>query len=110
MTIGRRKVIIGVVLATPTILTPRAWADGTSIQVEIYPALQGESVRKQIMPQFQTDYNCRVFTTEGVTLTQIAALRATRNNPKYSAMFMNDIGIDLAKNNGCSIHSQWTRF
>ena len=87
-------------LATPTILTSRAWADGKSIQVGIYTAQQGEYVRKQIIPQFQADYNCRVFTTEGVTLTQIAALRATRNNPKYSAMFMDDIGIDLAKKEG----------
>jgi putative spermidine/putrescine transport system substrate-binding protein len=87
-------------LATPTILTSRAWADGKSIQVGIYTAQQGEYVRKQIIPQFQTDYNCRVFTTEGVTLSQIAALRATRSNPKYSAMFMDDIGIDLAKKEG----------
>jgi putative spermidine/putrescine transport system substrate-binding protein len=89
-----------VALATPAILTPRAWADGKSIQVGIYTAQQGEYVRKQIIPQFEADYKCRVFTTEGVTLTQIAALRATRNNPKYSAMFMDDIGIDLAKNEG----------
>jgi putative spermidine/putrescine transport system substrate-binding protein len=89
-----------VALATPAILAPRAWADGKSIQVGIYTAQQGEYVRKQIIPQFQIDYNCRVFTTEGVTLTQIAALRATRTNPKYSAMFMDDIGIDLAKSEG----------
>ena len=87
-------------LATPTILTPRAWADSKSIQVGIYTAQQGEYVRKQIIPKFQADYNCRVFTTEGVTLTQIAALRATRSNPKYSAMFMDDIGIDLASKEG----------
>ena len=100
--LGRRGFTKAVVagLATPTILTSRAWAQGKSIQVGIYTAQQGEYVRKQIIPQFQTDYNCRVFTTEGVTLTQIAALRATRNNPKYSAMFMDDIGIDLAKNEG----------
>ncbi len=87
-------------LAMPAILTPRAWADGKSIQIGIYTAQQGEYVRKQIIPKFQTDYNCRVFTTEGVTLTQIAALRATRANPKYSVMFMDDIGIDLAKSEG----------
>ncbi len=87
-------------LATPAILTPRAWADGKSIQVGIYTAQQGEYVRKQIIPKFQADYKCRVFTTEGVTLSQIAALRATRTNPKCSAMFMDDIGIDLAKKEG----------
>ena len=100
--ISRRRLgrISTAILATPAILTPRAWADGKSIQIGIYPAQQGEYVRKQIIPQFQTDYNCRGFTTEGVTLTQIAALRATRSNPKYSAMFIDDIGIDLAKKEG----------
>jgi putative spermidine/putrescine transport system substrate-binding protein len=97
---SRRTFTKAAVLATPTILTSRAWADGKSIQVGIYTAQQGEYVRKQIIPKFQADYNCRVYTTEGVTLTQIAALRATRNNPKYSAMFMDDIGIDLAKKEG----------
>jgi putative spermidine/putrescine transport system substrate-binding protein len=84
MKIGRRTLTKAATaaLATPMICTPRAWADGKSIQVGIYTAQQGEYVRKQ------------------VTLTQIAALRATRNNPKYSAMFMDDIGIDLAKKEG----------
>ena len=103
MRISRRGLAKGAVataLATPTILTPRAWADGKSIQVGIYFAQQGEYVRKQIIPKFQADYNCQVFTTQGVTLTQIAALRATRANPKYSVMFMDDIGIDLAKKEG----------
>src|SRR6195952_4553821 len=98
--LSRRGFPKATVLATPTILSSRAWADGKSIQVGIYTAQQGEYVRKQIIPQFQTDYNCRVFTTEGVTLSQIAALRATRTNPKYSVMFMDDIGVDLAKGEG----------
>jgi putative spermidine/putrescine transport system substrate-binding protein len=71
-----------------------------SIQVGIYTAQQGEYVRKQIIPQFEADNNCKVFTTEGVTLTQIAALRATRDNPKYSVMFMDDIGVELSKREG----------
>jgi putative spermidine/putrescine transport system substrate-binding protein len=100
--IGRRGLakVAAAALATPTILVPRARADGKSIQVGIYTAQQGDWVRKQIIPQFEADYNCRVFTTQGVTLSQIAALRATRANPKYSVMFMDDIGIDLAKTEG----------
>ena len=71
-----------------------------SIQVGIYTAQQGEYVRTKIIPKFEADYECKVFTTEGVTLTQIAALRATRDNPKYSVMFMDDIGIELSKREG----------
>ncbi len=87
-------------LATPTILIPRSWAEGKSIYVGIYAAQQGEFTRKQIVPKFEADYKCKVYTTEGVTLGQIAALRATRSNPKYSAMFMDDIGVDLAATEG----------
>jgi putative spermidine/putrescine transport system substrate-binding protein len=87
-------------LAAPTILIPRAWAEDKSIYVGIYAAQQGEFVRKHIVPKFEADYKCKVYTTEGVTLGQIAALRATRSNPKYSAMFMDDIGIDLATSEG----------
>lgn len=87
-------------LAAPAIVIPRAWAEGKSIFVGIYTAQQGEYVNKQIIPKFEADYKCKVYTTQGVTLSQIAALRATRSNPKYSAMFMDDIGVDLAKNEG----------
>jgi len=57
-------------------------------------------VRKQIVPPFEAEYKCKVYTTQGVTLEQIALMRATRNNPKYSVMFIDDIGVDLAKKEG----------
>jgi putative spermidine/putrescine transport system substrate-binding protein len=86
--------------AMPLVFINGARGATRSIQIGIYTAQQGEYVRKQIIPKFEADYQCRVFTTEGVTLTQIAALRATRDNPKYSVMFMDDIGIELAKREG----------
>jgi len=84
----------------PLVFIGRARAATRTIQVGIYTAQQGEYVRKQIIPKFETDFDCKVFTTEGVTLTQIAALRATRDNPKYSVMFMDDIGVELSKREG----------
>ncbi len=97
--INRRR-ILGAALAAPALLTSRARAEDKAIYVGIYAAQQGEFVRKHIIPKFEADYKCKVYTTEGVTLGQIAALRATRSNPKYSAMFMDDIGIDLATTEG----------
>src|SRR6202167_3528422 len=97
--IGRRRAIMAGA-ALPLVSIGHAWAAQRSIQIGIYTAQQGEYVRKQIIPQFETDYDCKVFTTEGVTLMQIAALRATRDNPKYSVMFMDDIGIELSKREG----------
>ena len=66
----------------------------------IYTAQQGECVRKNIVPAFEADHNCKVYTTQDVTLEQIALMRATRSNPKYSVMFIDDIGVDLAKRRG----------
>src|SRR3984957_11509534 len=98
----RAAIKAGVVASTalPLVSINRARGATRSIQVGIYTAQQGEYVRKQIIPKFETDNDCKVFTTEGVTLTQIAALRATRENPRYSVMFMDDIGVELSKREG----------
>ena len=97
---GRRQIMAMAAASLPLVSLRRANAEPRSIQVGIYTAQQGEYVRKQIIPAFEKDHDCKVFTTEGVTLTQIAALRATRDNPKYSVMFMDDIGIELSKREG----------
>ena len=81
--IDRRTILGGVaVLAAPFVIGRRAGADERSITVGIYTAQQGEYVRKQIVPPFEAEYKCKVYTTQGVTLEQIALMRATRNNPK----------------------------
>jgi putative spermidine/putrescine transport system substrate-binding protein len=96
----RRRTVLGAAAALPLFSINGARGATRSIQVGTYTAQQGEYVRKQIIPPFEADYKCQVFTTEGVTLSQIAALRATRDNPKYSVMFMDDIGIELSKREG----------
>jgi putative spermidine/putrescine transport system substrate-binding protein len=96
----RRRSILGGALAAPLILGRRAAAADPSITVGIYTGQQGDVVRKQIIPPFEARHQCKVFTTEGVTLEQIALMRATRDNPKYSVMFIDDIGIELAKREG----------
>jgi putative spermidine/putrescine transport system substrate-binding protein len=100
--IRRRNALQGAVatLATPSIIGRRAMAAERSISVGIYTGQQGEIVRKRIIPPFEAKYQCKVYTTEGVTLSQIALMRATRNNPKYTVMFVDDIGIELAKREG----------
>ena len=98
----RRTVIAGAAaaLATPLIVGRRASADDRSITVGIYTGQQGDVVRKQIIPPFETKHSCKVYTTQGVTLEQIALMRSSRDNPKYSVMFVDDIGIELAKREG----------
>src|SRR5258707_15599326 len=99
--IDRRPTLGGVAgLAARSVIGRRAGADERSTTVGIYTAQQGEYVRKQIVPPFEAEYKCKVYTTQGVTLEQIALMRATRNNPKYSVMFIDDIGVELAKREG----------
>ena len=94
--IRRRAVLGGAVtaLAAPLIIGRRASADDRSITVGIYTGQQGDVVRKEIIPPFEAKHGCKVYTTQGVTLEQIALMRSSRNNPKYSVMFIDDIGVD----------------
>jgi putative spermidine/putrescine transport system substrate-binding protein len=99
--LSRRRVIAGALsVAAPLVLSRRAKAAERPITVGIYTGQQGDVVRKQIIPPFEAKHQCKVYTTQGVTLEQIALMRATRNNPKYSVMFVDDIGIELAKREG----------
>src|SRR5215471_9872123 len=101
-TLQRRTVLrgLGAGLAAPLIIGRRASAADRSITVGIYTGQQGDVVRKQIISPFEAKYGCKVYTTQGVTLEQIALMRTSRNNPKYSVMFIDDIGVELAKREG----------
>lgn len=101
-TIRRRAVLGGVAaaLAAPLIVGRRATAAERSITVGIYTGQQGDVVRKQIIPPFEAKHQCKVYTTQGATLEQIALMRSSRNNPKYSVMFIDDLGVELAKREG----------
>jgi putative spermidine/putrescine transport system substrate-binding protein len=101
--LDRRKFLTGAAaLAAPLIIGRQASAAAAdrSITVGIYTGQQGDIVRKQIIPPFEAKHRCKVYTTQGVTLEQIALMRATRNNPKYSVMFVDDVGVELAKREG----------
>ena len=99
-TLLRRAGLMAAGLATPTILMRRASAEDRTIHVGIYESAQGNLMRKYMIPQFEADYKCRVITLGGATLSNMAALRATRANPLYSAMCMDDIGVTQAKKEG----------
>ncbi len=95
-----RRTVLGAALSTPLIIGRRASAADRSITVGIYTGQQGDVVRKQLIPPFEAKYKCKVFTTQGVTLEQIALMRTSRDNPKYTVMFVDDIGVELAKREG----------
>jgi putative spermidine/putrescine transport system substrate-binding protein len=93
----RAVALFGAGLAAPTFFVRNGWAEGKSINVGTYTGPQGEFVRRSVIPKFQADFGCKVYQTEGVTLGQIAILRTQKANPTYSVMFMDDIGVPVAK-------------
>jgi putative spermidine/putrescine transport system substrate-binding protein len=83
----------------PTIIS-RASAQAKQLHVGVYNSAQGKLIQKEIIPKFEAEFKCRVFTTEGATLANIASLRATRDAPRFSVMSMDDVGIPQAKQEG----------
>ena len=94
-----RRTVIGGILAAPAVIGT-ARGQSRTMQMGIWGGLQGDYVRKNVVPAFEAQHNCKVLLEEGVTLSQIARLRATKDAPKYSAMFIDPLGIELAKREG----------
>lgn len=87
-------------VAFPTIIG-RAWSqDARQLHVGVYNSALGKLIQKEVIPKFEAEFKCRVFTIEGATLSNIAALRATRDTPRFSVMMMDDVGIPQAKQEG----------
>lgn len=101
MALSRRTLIKAGAAASvfPTIITS-ASAQAKQLHVGVYNSAQGKLIQKEIIPKFEAEFKCRVFTTEGATLSNIAALRATRDAPRFSVMSMDDVGIPQAKQEG----------
>ena len=99
-TFGKMALAATGVLAAPAILTRNAWAQGKEIQVGIWGGAQGEYVRSSIVPQFEQDFGCTVITEEGFTLANLEKMRATRTNPQFSVMFIDDVAIPIARDEG----------
>lgn len=100
---SRRRAVLGgaaSALAMPLIIGRRASAADRSITVGIYAGPQGDFIRDKVIPPFEAKHSCKVYTTLGVTLEQIALMRATRSNPKYSVMLVDDVGVEIAKRDG----------
>jgi len=86
------------VVGAPALLIGRnAWARGKEIYVGIWAGAQGEYITKNIVPQFEADFQCKVHLEEGNTLGQVAKVRAQRDNPRFTVMFVDDFAVDMLK-------------
>lgn len=95
-----RRRLIAAGLATPLFYIRNGWAQGKSINVGTYTGPQGEYVHRSVISKFEADFGCKVFQTQGVTLGQIAIMRAQKAAPTYSVMMMDDTGIPIARGEG----------
>ncbi len=84
-------------VAAPLGLMRNAWAQGKQIQVGIWGGAQGEFVRRNIIPKFESDFGCKVVAEEGFTLANVQKMRATKANPKFSVMFIDDVAIPMCR-------------
>jgi putative spermidine/putrescine transport system substrate-binding protein len=98
--VSRRKLIAVAGLAAPMFFIRNGWAAGKSMYIGTYTGQQGDFVRHQIIPAFQSEFDCKVLQTENVTLGNIGILRTQKSNPNYSVMFMDDVGVPIAMNEG----------
>ncbi|MBB3773923.1 putative spermidine/putrescine transport system substrate-binding protein [Angulomicrobium tetraedrale] len=76
------------------------WAQGKEIQIGIWGGSQGEFVKKNIIPAFEKDFGAKVTAEEGFTLANVGKMRATKANPKFSVMFIDDVAIPVCKAEG----------
>lgn len=84
-------------LAAPMGFARNAFAQDKVIQIGIWGGSQGEFVKREIIPAFESDFGCRVIAEEGFTLANVGKLRATKENPKFSVMFIDDVAIPICK-------------
>jgi putative spermidine/putrescine transport system substrate-binding protein len=100
---NRRTLIKGIgaaALAAPTGFVRNGWAQGKQIQIGIWGGTQGEFIRKAVLPGFEKEFDCKVLAQQGSTLGQISLLRASKDAPKFTVMFVDDLGVEIAKREG----------
>ncbi len=99
LTPSRRKflTVAAAGLAAPLIMRRNAWAQDKEIVVGIWGGAQGEFIRKNVIPAFEADLGCKVLAEEGFTLPNISKMRATKSNPKFTVMFVDDLAVPICK-------------
>ena len=87
-------------LAAPTVFVRNAWSAGKTMQIGIWGGTQGDFIRKTVLPAFEKDFDCKIEAQQGSTLGQIGLLRAAKAAPKFTVMFVDDLGVEIAKREG----------
>src|SRR3977135_4367318 len=91
---NRRMLIKGAAaLAAPMGFVRNGWAQGKQIQIGIWGGNQGEFIRKNVLPAFEKEFDCKVLAQQGSTLGQISLLRASTETPKFTVRISDDVCV-----------------
>lgn len=86
-------------VAFPYVITPAKGVE-KSIKVGIWAGPDGQLIKSTIIKRFEQKSRVKVFVDEGWTTEQLARLRASKNNPTHTVMFLDDIGASMARKEG----------
>jgi putative spermidine/putrescine transport system substrate-binding protein len=86
-------------VAFPSIVTPARGAERT-IKIGMYSNPRTELVKATVIKRLEEKYRLKFLIDEGWTTDQLARLRASRQNPVHTVMWMDDIGVNIARKEG----------
>jgi putative spermidine/putrescine transport system substrate-binding protein len=86
-------------LSAPAVITPARAAE-CIIKVGMYSNPRTELIKATLIKRFEARHRVKFLIDEGLTTEQLARLRATRHNPVHTVMWMDDIGVNIAKKEG----------
>ncbi|RMF85467.1 MAG: ABC transporter substrate-binding protein [Nitrospinota bacterium] len=90
-------------LSFPQVITPAKGAE-KSIKIGIWAGPDGQLIKSTVVKRFEEKHRVKIYIDEGWTTQQLARLRASKNNPTHTVMFMDDIGVNLARKEGLVEH------
>ena len=62
--------------------------------------IDANCAHENVLPAFEKEFDCKVLAQQGSTLGQISLLRASKEAPKFTVMFVDDLGVEIAKREG----------
>src|SRR5262245_33779452 len=86
-------------LTFPFVITPARSAPKT-VTIGMYSGPRTELIKNTVIKRLEEKYNAKILVDEGWTTTQLGRLRAGKNNPTHTMMWMDDIGVNIACKEG----------
>jgi putative spermidine/putrescine transport system substrate-binding protein len=83
----------------PAVVTPARGAEKT-VKIGMYSGPRTELVKATVIKRLEEAHRAKFLIDEGWTTEQLARLRASRHNPVHTVMWMDDIGVNIARKEG----------